>query len=99
MARKIIWSERARYDKQDILEYWFHRNHSKTYPKKLNELFKKTILSLAQNPNIGKKTDVLNVRIKIVRDYKIFYSSDSVSLNILSILDSRRNPIRIETLS
>lgn len=65
MARRIVWSATARNNKQDILDYWFHRNKSKKYPRKLNELFNKTVLLIASNPNIGKKTDLLHIRIKI----------------------------------
>ncbi|MGE8555354.1 MAG: type II toxin-antitoxin system RelE/ParE family toxin [Chryseobacterium jejuense] len=46
---------------------------------------------LAEHPIIGRKTDVQNVRVKIVRDYLIFYEFSGVELIILSIWDGRRN--------
>jgi len=66
------------------------RNQSKTYSLKLNKLIKDTLQSLSQNPYIGRKSDYDNVRVKIVRDYLIFYSFNERELFVLSLWDSRR---------
>ena len=62
MARKIIWSERAALDKDKILYYWLDRNHSKSYPIKLNKLFHQAAKLLSQRPLIGRRTSVDGVR-------------------------------------
>ncbi len=75
MAKRVIWTKNAQQERMGILEYWLERNKSKTYSIKLDNLFKESINLLKIRPDIGKKTDIENVRIKIVREYLIFYES------------------------
>lgn len=92
MAKQIIWSLKAQKDRKEILHYWRTHNQSSAYSKKLNELFKKAILLIANHPEIGRKTDFENVRVKLVRDYLIFYEATENTISILTIWDNRRNP-------
>lgn len=92
MARQIIWTIRAQSDRKEILHYWRVRNKSNTYSKKLNELINKAIKLMAAHPRIGRSTDIDNVRVKLVRDYLIFYEYSEDNIYILSIWDNRRNP-------
>jgi plasmid stabilization system protein ParE len=71
MAKRIIWSNRAQQDRKEILAYWIDRNKSKTYSLKLNQLFIQAVNLLSEHPLIGEKTEIENIRIKIVRDYYI----------------------------
>ena len=97
MAKKEIkWSLKAIHDKIDILEYWIERNKSKTYSIKLNKLFDKSIITLSDYPEQGKKTDYKNIRIKIVRHYLIFYQIRDEFIEIVRIWDARRNPKKIK---
>ncbi|RLJ31497.1 toxin YoeB [Chryseobacterium sp. 7] len=88
--RKIIWTVKADQERRDILEYWILRNKSKTFSIKLNRLIIYNIGVLADHPAIGRKTDVEKVRVKIVRDYLIFYEFSNTELIILSVWDGRR---------
>ncbi|MEJ0101481.1 MAG: type II toxin-antitoxin system RelE/ParE family toxin [Bacteroidota bacterium] len=92
MAKQIIWTNRAQNDRKEILRYWQGRNQSNTYSKKLNELIKKAVKLIAAHPHIGRRTDVENVRVKLVRDYLIFYEANNEQIFILSIWDTRRDP-------
>jgi toxin YoeB len=92
MVKKIIWTLRAQQDRKEILHYWRRRNQSNTYSKKLNQLFKQAVLLVATHPHIGRPTDIENVRVKLVRDYLIFYQESEENIFVLSIWDSRRNP-------
>lgn len=89
--RKIIWTKKAQVERKDILEYWIIRNRSKTFSIKLNKLIISTLQLLAENPKIGRKTDYNNVRVKIVRNYLIFYEFSDSLLIVLSIWDGRRD--------
>ena len=91
MARKIVWTASAQQERFDILEYWVKRNQSKTYSRKLNKLIIATLKDLSKNPSIGRKTDVRNVRVKIIRDYLVFYEASATELFVLSIWDGRRD--------
>jgi plasmid stabilization system protein ParE len=93
MAKKIVWTVTANAERLQILEYWFRRNKSKTYSIKLNKLIVSTLHDIRKNPLIGRKTDIPNVRVKIVRDYLLFYEITSTAILVLSIWDGRRNKI------
>jgi len=90
-GRKIVWTNKANIERQDILDYWIMRNKSKSYSIKLNKLFIETLNVLSVHPNLGRKTGFSTIRVKIVRDYLIFYRVNKEELIVLSIWDSRRD--------
>ena len=98
MARKIIWSFRARTDLKNILEYLGNHNKSKIYSKKLFKLFTEAVLLLSEYPQIGKLTSDKGVRMKIVRDYSIIYEEKESEIRILTIWDSRQNPEKLKII-
>ena len=95
MAKRVIWSKRAKEDKKAILTYWLKRNKSNVYPKKLNGLFKEAINWLAENPIARRHTDYDRVFMKIVRDYEILFEEDEKTIFILTIWDTRQNPEKL----
>lgn len=95
--RKINWTEKANLERKEILQYWINRNKSKRYSIKLNKLFVETLKKTAENPMIGRKTDFNeNIRVKIVRDYLLFYKFDDKQLKVLSIWDGNRDDNKLE---
>ena len=62
MAIKIIWSDKAEFDLQEIFSYWNNRNKSKRYSQKLNLLINSSIEYLYDFPTMGRKTIVNGVR-------------------------------------
>ena len=96
MAKRVIWSLRAKTAFSEILEYWDHRNKSKTYSKKLNKLVKEALKLIQLHPLLGKPTDIDSVRIKVVRDYHIFYEIKDNDIIILIIWDTRRDERKLE---
>ena len=86
-ARKIIWTQKANIERRDILEYSIDRNKSKKFSIKLNKLIVGTIKQIAENPGIGRKTNLENIRVKIIRDYLLFYEFDENYLKILTLWD------------
>jgi addiction module RelE/StbE family toxin len=95
MARKIVWSRKSHEDKKDIFLYWNSRNKSYLYSKKLNRLFKEAVEFIAEHPLVGKKTNIENVRIKIVRDFLIIYEYSETQINVLRVWSSRQDPNKI----
>lgn len=89
--RKIKWTEKANFERKEILKYWIIRNKSKSYSIKLNKLFIKTLKLVSESPTIGRLTDFENVRVKIVRNYLIFYEYDDKMIKVLSIWDGNRS--------
>ena len=89
--RKIIWTKTANLERKEILEYWILRNKSKRFSIKLNYLILQTLEVLRENPTIGRRTNIDNVRVKLIREYLLLYEFSDAELIILSIWDARRN--------
>lgn len=89
--RKIIWTKKANEERKEILSYWIERNRSKAYSIKLNNLIKETLHLTAFYPESGRKTTFNNVRVKIIRDYLLFYEITETELIVLAIWDKRRD--------
>ena len=90
--RKIIWSPDANLDMLNILEYFYKRNRTKTYSKKLYFKIRKSVRLLSKHPFLGIQTDDENIRNLIEGDYAIFYKLDEETIYILSIWDCRQDP-------
>jgi len=91
--RKVVWSRRAQNERKKIVEFWIENNQSTTYSRKLERLFRKKLRLLGTNPYIGRKTDLGdNIRIKIIRDYHLFYQIDNKTITILTLWDTRQDP-------
>lgn len=98
MAKRIVWSIRAKTDRREILEYWHCRNKSKAYSQKLFRYFQETIVQISTTPTIGKPTSALGVRSMVVRDYLIIYEEFRDHILILTLWDSRQRPERLGSI-
>ena len=96
VKRIIVWSSTAKKELQYILQFFTIRNKSKTYSKKLYKKIQTELNTLILQPNIGKKTDSVNVRGLLIENYYVFYESNERHIIILSIWDTRQNPERIK---
>jgi toxin YoeB len=92
MARKVIWTKRAQQERKDILDFWIDHNKSTAFSKKLNQLFRESIRLIKLYPGIGRLTDIDNVRVKVVRNYFIFYELVGQNIYILSVWNSKQDP-------
>jgi len=91
MAYQIVWTEKANTERQHILQFWIEHNKSKVFSLKLDKLFITALRDLSKKPTIGRKTEFENVRVKIVREYLIFYEIVKKELVVLSVWDGRRD--------
>jgi len=92
VKRKIIWSSRANLDLFEILDFYYKRNGTKTYSKKLNAKVCKSVRLLAKYSEIGIQTDINNIRNLIIGDLEVFYEIKSETIEVVTIWDSRQNP-------
>ena len=92
VKRKIKWSHRASLDLLEILDYYYKRNGTKTYSKKLNTKLRNSIRLLEKQSDLGVESDILNVKNLIEGDYSIFYEIASTTIDIIAIWDNRQNP-------
>ncbi len=96
VKRKIIWSARAKKDLIEILEFYYQRNGTKTYSRKLNTRIHRSISLLASYAEIGIQTDVANIRNLIEGDLGIFYEIRPKTIEIITIWDHRQHPDTLE---
>lgn len=96
MALEIVWSPLAQQKRKEILAYWKERNGNSEYSNKLNALFIEAVRLLSKFPNIGRESDIKGVKVKIVRDYLLFYEVSDARLEILTVWDSRQNPDELQ---
>lgn len=80
------------------MEYWIDSNKTKTYATKLNEIFNERIKLISQYPNLGKITDMKDIRVHIVKDYFLLYQVASKTIYIVSIFDTRQDPKKIKRI-
>lgn len=92
VRRKIKWSNDAKNDLFNILDFYIERNRSKIYSIKLNQEINKSIQQIVRNPNLGIKTDFDSVRSLITSDYQIIYEIFEQLILVIMIWDCRRNP-------
>ena len=95
VKRKIKWSHRAKLDLLEILDFYYKRNGTKTYSKKLNTKLRASIRLLEKQINLGVQTDILNIMNLIEGDYNIFYEISATTIEIIAIWDNRQNPENI----
>ncbi|MXN90725.1 type II toxin-antitoxin system RelE/ParE family toxin [Flavobacterium sp. Sd200] len=92
MVREIIWSPFAERKLFSILEYFTERNKSKAYSLKLYNRFQKQLSALNKNPEIGIKTNFINIRALIINDYTLYYEVTNENIIVHILRDNRQNP-------
>lgn len=95
-SRKVIWSSRAKKEKRNIFKYWNNRNKSQIYSKKLNGLFNEKISLITEKPFVGRKTNIKNVRIVLVKNNLLIYKIFKSHIIIVSVWEGRQNPENLE---
>ena len=70
-SREIRWTLKATQDKLAIYEYWTNRNKSILYAQKLERLFNEVLKIAVNYPSAGIKTESIDIRIQIIKDFKI----------------------------
>ena len=96
MAKKIVWTLTAIQDRINIYQYWVEKNKSNLFSEKLERLFNESAILLSEFPEIGTPTDLQDVRVKVIRNYKLFYQFTSDSIQIIRVWDSRQNPNNLQ---
>ena len=74
VKRKIIWSNKAKVKRCEILKFYIDRNKSNAYSIKLNRRINKELRLLKKYPNLEIKTDIKGVRGLIIENFILFYN-------------------------
>lgn len=102
MEVKILWSDTALVQLEDIFDY-----HKTNISSKIARNLVKSIVQKAQilesNPFIGVKEPLLSnrpfeYRYLVVKNYKIIYRFNDQFIKINMVFDCRQNPIKLKEL-
>ena len=93
--REVIWTKNSEIQLQDILVFFTKRNQSGLYSRKLYKRFKKELRTVSNNPELGIKTKLDQVRGLIIEDYILFYEILEDRIIILKVWDCRQNPDKL----
>ena len=88
--KKVIWSDKARQDLLEILDFYNQRNGNIRFSSRLFKKILKDISLLSVHVFLGKQTDHENIRVLIVWEYLIFYENNPDTIFITNVWDSRR---------
>ncbi|MBS7233919.1 type II toxin-antitoxin system RelE/ParE family toxin [Flavobacterium psychroterrae] len=92
MAKKeIIWSELAKLEFSNVLEFYVFRNENSDYSLKILEEVEDLLETLSANEFIGRLTSNKITRVIPMKVYLIFYEINADQIEILSFWDNRQN--------
>lgn len=92
MARRIVWTSRADALFMQILEFYVHKNKSKSYSRKLNREVNELIHLISLYPFLGTQTDDERIKAFIKGYFKIFYEVKTEEIVVHLVWDTRQNP-------
>lgn len=90
-SKKIIWSNVAKSEFQDILEFYIDRNESATYSLKLLDETEDLLKTLSKSEFIGRLTSNKKTRVIPMKAYLIFYEIKKETIEIVSFWDNRQD--------
>src|SRR6188768_3244878 len=92
MAKKeIIWSDLAKLEFSNVLEFYVLRNGNSDYSLKIIEEVEDLLETLSTNEFIGRLTSNKINRVIPMKVYLIFYEINSNQIEILSFWDNRQD--------
>ncbi|KAF2338774.1 type II toxin-antitoxin system RelE/ParE family toxin [Flavobacterium nitrogenifigens] len=93
MAKKeIIWSDLAKLEFSNVLEFYVFRNGNSDYSLKILEEVEDLLETLSNNEFIGRLTSNKITRVIPMKIYLIFYEINNNQIEVLSFWDNRQNP-------
>ncbi len=103
MEVKILWTDFALYQLEDIYDYYKYKA-SPTVAKKLVKAIVNESLLLELNPFLGAKEPLLadkpfDYRYLVIKNYKIIYRFTQNLIVVVSVFDCRQNPEKIHRLN
>lgn len=92
MALRVVWTQKAKDEKNQILRYYLERNGNPIYSRILRRHFSQSLELVRVQERIGKLTSRDEIRCLLVLDYSLFYHLSGQDVVVLSVWDNRRDP-------
>lgn len=96
MVKKIVWTQTAVQDRIRIYQFWLSKNKSDLFSRKLEMLFNEAAVLLSEFPEIGTQTDYQDIRVKVIRNYKLYYQISTDYIQIIRVWDTRQSPDNLQ---
>lgn len=92
MAKKeIIWSDLAKLEFSNVLEFYVFRNGNSDYSLKILEEVEDLLETLSNNELIGRLTSNKATPVISMKIYLLFYEINSDQIEIVSFWDNRQS--------
>ena len=92
MAEKeIVWSELAKLQLANVLEFYVHRNGNSNYSLKILDDVEDLLETLSKAELIGRLTSNKFTRIISMKVYLIFYEINGNRIEIVSFWDNKQD--------
>lgn len=91
VKKEIIWSELAKLEFSNVLEFYVFRNGNSNYSPKILEEVDDLLETLSANEFIGRLTSNKITRVISMKVYLIFYEINANQIEIVSFWDNRQN--------
>lgn len=96
MAKRTIkWTKTADIQYVGILDYWFKRNKSNIYSKKLIKIVSNCTEQIADSPFIYKSAKFKDTRIASLDNFSILYKVTDSEIIITAFWDNRQDPNKL----
>lgn len=96
MAKRTVkWTRTADIQYVGILEYWFKRNKSNIYSKKLIKIVSERTKQIAEKPFIYKSADFKDTRMASLGNFNILYKITDKEIIITAFWDNRQDPNKL----
>lgn len=89
--REIVWSDLAKLELENVLEFYFTRNGNANYSLQILDELEDLTITLSQSNFIGRLCKNKFTRVIPMKDYLLFYEIGKNQIEIISFWDNRQN--------
>ncbi len=91
VEKQIVWSELAKIQLANVLEFYLQRNQNPIYSLKILNEVEDLLITLSKSEMIGRLTSNKFTRVITMKVYLIFYEITEKGIVIVSFWDNRQD--------
>ncbi len=93
--RRVVWTETAAKQRNNILRFWVRKNRSNSYSLKLLELSNQKAELIAANPKMYQLSEHPDTRVASLGHFSIYYKMNAKLIVITAFWDNRQDPKKL----
>jgi plasmid stabilization system protein ParE len=94
MAKKIIWSNLAKLELANVLDFYVQQNGNSNYSLKLLDEIDDVVKTLSESELIGRLTKNKITRVFPIDVFLLFYEIKKDTVEVVSFWDNRQNEVK-----